>query len=277
MNEYNHDHCGSSRIHRAFASAKEHHRPAFIAYITCGDPTLDRTRQLAVEFAGAGVDILELGVPFTDPMADGTANQEAALRALAKGVTLRHVLRTTEALRGEGFGLPVVLFTYYNPVFAYGVEKFAVDAVSAGADGVLLVDVPVEEAQEFKPAFDGAGLGTIFLVAPTTGDRRLPHILELANGFVYCVSRSGVTGERNGLASGIRENVARVRRLTQLPVAVGFGISSREQVSEIGQFADGVVVGSAIVRRIGEGGDTDEMVRQVTEFVRTLTGQFIGG
>lgn len=277
MNEYNHDRCGSSRIHRAFASAKEQHRPAFIAYITCGDPTLDRTRQLAVEFAGAGVDILELGVPFTDPMADGTANQEAALRALAKGVTLRHVLRTTEALRGEGFGLPVVLFTYYNPVFAYGVEKFAVDAVSAGVDGVLLVDVPVEEAQEFKPAFDGAGLGTIFLVAPTTDARRLPHILELANGFVYCVSRSGVTGERNGLASGIGENVARVRRLTQLPVAVGFGISSREQVSEIGQFADGVVVGSAIVRRIGEGGDTDEMVRQVTEFVRTLTGQFIGG
>jgi len=277
MNECIHGCHGPSRIHRAFASAKEQQRPAFIAYVTCGAPTLDRTRQLAVEFAGAGVDILELGVPFTDPMADGTANQEAALRALAQGVTLRHVLRTTEALRGEGFGLPVVLFTYFNPIFAYGVDRFAVDAVSAGVDGVLLVDVPVEEAQEFKPAFDEKGLGTIFLVAPTTDDRRLPHILELTNGFVYCVSRSGVTGERNGLASGIRENVTRVRQLTRLPVAVGFGISSREQVREIGQFADGVVVGSAIVRRIGEGGDTDEMVRQVTEFVRALTGQFIGG
>jgi len=276
MNGCNHN-PRASRIHRAFASAKEQQRPAFVAYVTCGDPTLDRTRQLAVEFAGAGVDILELGVPFTDPMADGTANQEAALRALANGVTLRHVLQTTEALRGRGLELPVVLFTYYNPVFVYGVEKFAADAVSAGVDGVLLVDVPVEEAQEFKPAFDHAGLATIFLVAPTTDDRRLPHILELTNGFVYCVSRSGVTGERNGLASGIRENVARIRRLTQLPVAVGFGISSREQVREIGQFADGVVVGSAIVRRIGEGGDTDEMVCRVTEFVRTLTGQFIGG
>jgi tryptophan synthase alpha chain len=267
----------SSRIDAAFRHAKEQGRAAFIAYITCGDPTLVRTKQLAQAFAGAGVDLIEFGVPFSDPMADGTANQEAALRALEQGVTLADVLRTAEELRGEGFTVPIVLFTYFNPVFAYGVERFASDAAKAGVDGVLLLDVPAEESPEAKPYLDAAGVATVFLVAPTTTDERLPFILNQTTGFVYYVSRTGVTGERSDLDQSIRENVERIRRHTALPVAVGFGVSTPEHVREIGAHADGVIVGSAIVRRIGEGGDSDDMVDTVAAFVRELRGLPAGG
>ena len=263
--------CLLNRLDYAFERARSADRAAFIAYITCGDPNVERTRQLVHEFARSGVDVVEFGVPFSDPMADGVANQEAANRALAAGTTLADVLATTRTLRDEGVELPIVLFTYYNPVFAYGLERFAADAAAAGVDGVLTVDVPPEEAGEFKHLADDAGLKTIFLAAPTTDRRRLPAILDICSGFVYYVSRAGVTGERTDLESGIADHVALIREHTDLPVAVGFGISTPEQVAAVGRQADGVIVGSAIVRRIGQGGDSDAMVENVGEFVRTLT------
>lgn len=260
-----------NRLEEAFRRAGDDARAAFVAYITCGDPTLERTKQLVRAFGVSGVDVVEFGVPFSDPMADGTANQEAANRALAQGVTLRHVLRTAREVREEGIELPIVLFTYYNPVFAYGVERFAADAAEAGVDGVLLVDVPADEADECKGFLDRAALATIFLVAPTTDEARLASILRRTTGFVYYVSRTGVTGERESLRDDIRAHVQTIRKHTRLPVAVGFGISTPDHVREVAEFADGVVVGSAIVRRIGAGGNTDEMVREVTAFVRSLT------
>jgi len=259
------------RLQEAFRKTKGEGRAAFVAYVTCGDPTLGRTKELVRAFTEAGVDIVEFGVPFSDPMADGVANQEAANRALAQGVTLDDVLMTIRDLRAEACEMPVVLFTYYNPVFAYGVERFARDAASAGADGVLLVDVPVEEAGDCKGFLDAAGLATIFLVAPTTEPARLPNILRRTTGFVYYVSRTGVTGERESIRRDIRSHVEAIRAQTDLPVAVGFGISTPAHVREVAGLADGVVVGSAIVRRIGAGGDTQAMVTEVTAFVRSLT------
>lgn len=265
-----------SRLQDAFRRAKDRRRAAFVAYITCGDPTLERTKQLVRSFADSGVDVVEFGVPFSDPMADGVANQEAANRALARGVTLHDVLRTARELRDEGVAMPIVLFTYYNPVFAYGIERFAPDAAAAGVDGVLLVDVPAEEADECKGELDAAGLATIFLVAPTTDEPRLPEILGRTTGFVYYVSRTGVTGERESLQADIRAHVETIKKYTDLPVAVGFGISTPDHVRHVAKLADGVIVGSAIVRRIGAGGDTDEMVKDVTAFVRSLTAPLRG-
>lgn len=266
----------ANRLTGAFRRAEHAGPAAFIAYITCGDPTLRRTKDLVREFVRSGVDVVEFGVPFSDPMADGVANQEAANRALAQGVTLGDVLRVVRDLRDEGVGLPIVLFTYYNPIFVYGLDAFARDAAGAGVDGVLLVDVPAEEADDCKGPLDAAGLATIFLVAPTTDEERLPNILGKTSGFVYYVSRTGVTGERESLQDDIRAHVEMIRRHTDLPVAVGFGISTPDHVRQVAALADGVVVGSAIVRRIGTGGDTDEMVREVGDFVRSLTAALRG-
>ena len=263
-----------NRLEEAFGRAKAENRPAFIAYITCGDPSVERTRQIVHEFTRSGVDIVEFGVPFSDPMADGVANQEAANRALAAGTTLADVLATARTLRAEGVEMPIVLFTYCNPVFAYGMPRFAEDAKAAGVDGVLMLDMPPDEAREYKALMDRAGIETIFLVAPTTDEQRLPEILDMCGGFVYYVSRTGVTGERTDLESDIDANVAKIRKHTDLPIAVGFGISTPDQVRAVGSGADGVIVGSAIVRRIGEGGDSDQMVREVGEFVRSLTSVF---
>lgn len=260
-----------NRITQAFSRARAEGRAAFIAYITCGDPTLERTKQLVMRFPDAGVDIVEFGVPFSDPMADGVANQEAANRALKNNVSMGDVLRTAGEVRASGSELPIVLFTYYNPVFAYGLERFAKDAARNGVDGVLLVDVPPEEAAECTHLLDETGLATIFLVAPTTDTTRLPTILATTTGFVYYVSRAGVTGERTDLAADVRDHVANIRAQTDLPIAVGFGISTPDHVRAVAEVADGVIVGSAIVRRIGDGGDSDEMVDDVTDFVRGLT------
>ena len=266
---------GVNRITQAFSRARVDGRAAFIAYITCGDPTLERTKQLVLRFADAGVDIVEFGVPFSDPMADGVANQEAANRALKNNVSMGDVLRTAGELRASGSELPIILFTYYNPVFAYGLERFAKDAARNGVDGVLLVDVPPEEASECTHLLADAGLATIFLVAPTTDEERLAEILASTTGFVYYVSRAGVTGERTDLASDVRDHVAKIRTQTDLPVAVGFGISTPDHVRRVAEVADGVIVGSAIVGRIGAGGDTDGMVDDVTSFVRELTRPLI--
>ncbi len=267
----------SNAIESVFARTRDEGRAAFIAYITCGDPTLARTKELVDEFVRSGVDIVEFGVPFTDPMADGVANQEAANRALINHVSMADVLATVRDIRDAGTAVPIVLFTYFNPVYAYGLERFVRDAAESGVDGVLLVDVPPEEAGEYRGLMRDAGLDTIFLVAPTTEPERVNLILDSCSGFVYYVSRRGVTGEQASLADDLSAKLAALRKKTDLPVAVGFGVSTPEHVAEVAEYAEGVIVGSAIVSRVGAGGDSDEMVEDVGRFVRTLTAPLNGG
>lgn len=243
--------------------------PAFIPYITAGDPTLEMTGELVFELDRAGADVVEFGVPFSDPLADGVVNQEAAQRALRNSVTLASILDLVRELR-EKTEIPIVLFTYYNPVLAYGVEALARDSASAGVDGILCVDLPPEEASLHMSACREQGVSTVFLLAPTSTDERIALIARSSTGFVYYVSRTGVTGEQESIESSVKEMVARIKKHTDLPVAVGFGISTAAQAAEVASYADGVVVGSAIVRMIGELGDSPGTSAKVGAFVKTL-------
>jgi len=258
-----------NRIDDKFARLRENAGKAFIPYITAGDPTLERTRQLVLALERAGADIIELGIPFSDPLADGKTNQEAAERALLANVTLAQVIELVKDLRRET-QIPILFFTYLNPVFQYGFEAFARDAQRAGVDGALALDMPPEEAVPLKKALDAHDVRMIFLAAPTSTEERIQKIAELAGGFIYYVSLTGVTGMRDSIATDIDEHISLIRRYSSLPVAVGFGISKPEHVSKVAAVADGVVVGSAIVKRIGSGGDTDAMVEDIEEFVREL-------
>ncbi|HHQ47992.1 MAG TPA: tryptophan synthase subunit alpha [Acidobacteria bacterium] len=258
------------RIADAFAAARKERRAAFIAYITAGHPSAEATVEAARALRRAGADILELGVPFSDPIADGPTNQRAAERSLTAGTTPREVLETVSAIRSRGEDLPIVLFTYANPVLAYGVDRFAADAAAAGADGVLLTDVPAEEMARFKPHFEGAGLDTVFLVAPTSTKERIKAAARQGSGFLYLVSRTGVTGAQEELAADLESRVRTVRKLSRLPVAVGFGISTPEQVATVARIADGVVVGSAIVERIDRAADPADLAGVVQRFVTPL-------
>ncbi|MGD1147534.1 MAG: tryptophan synthase subunit alpha [Thermoanaerobaculaceae bacterium] len=259
----------SGRIERAFTRARKAKRAAFIPYITAGDPTPGRTVVLALALERAGADILELGVPFTDPIADGPTNQRAAERALAGGTTLSGVLGMVRELR-YSTELPVVLFTYFNPVHAYGMARFAVDAAAAGVDGVLLTDAPVDEAAMAHEALQRVGIELVLLVAPTSTRARVKAVRRLAGSFVYFVARAGVTGARASLEEGLEEQVRLVRKLTKVRVAVGFGVSTPDQVTQIAQFADGVVVGSALVERIGKLGDVPELPGEVEALARSF-------
>jgi tryptophan synthase alpha chain len=258
-----------SRIGDAFATARKARRAAFIPYVTAGDPSLDRTVGLARALRRAGADILELGVPFSDPIADGPTNQAAAERALQSGTTLAGVLRAAAEIRSRE-DLPIVLFSYANPIVQYGLERFAEDATAAGVDGVLFTDVPVEEVGAFEPVLQGAGLDPIMLVTPTSTRDRIKAAARHGGGFVYLVSTTGVTGARNTLDPELAQNIRIARKLSKLPVAVGFGISSPAQVSEVAALADGVVVGSAIVDRIGRFGDATGLEDMVQRFVTPL-------
>lgn len=258
------------RLSAAFTRAAKARRAAFIPYITAGDPTLERTLELALALERAGADILELGVPFSDPIADGHTNQRAAERALASGTTLPDVLNTVRRLRYRS-EMPVVLFTYYNPVHAYSLPRFAVDAAGAGVDGVLFTDVPVEEAGPAAEALRKVGLDLILLVAPTSTRQRIKAIAKLASGFVYVLARTGVTGVRPSLEETLAGQVRLVRKVTRAKVVVGFGISTAEQVQQVARLADGVVVGSALVDRIAELGDTSDLAEEVARFARTLS------
>jgi tryptophan synthase alpha chain len=240
-----------SRIAQAFARARAENRAAFIAYLCAGDPDFDTSLEGCLALIGAGVDILELGVPFSDPLADGLTNQLAAQRALAGGMTAERVFRLVSLIR-ERSGIPIVFYTYYNLVFSNGVEAYMRAARAAGVDGLLTLDLPPEEAAEASRACRANGLETVCIVAPTTPDSRLDRIAHEATGFIYYVSREGVTGVREKLARGIAEAVGRIRMHTSLPVAVGFGIASRAHVSQVAGLADGVVVGSALVNLIQE-------------------------
>jgi len=240
------------RIAQAFARAREQRRAALIAYLCAGDPDFDTSLAACRAVLAGGVDVLELGVPFSDPLADGLTNQLAAQRALGSGMTSARVFELVRRLRAERPELPIVFYTYYNLVFANGVGAYLAAAGAAGVDGMLTLDLPPEEAGEVLDASRAHGVRTVFIVAPTTPDRRLPKIAAAATGFLYYVSREGVTGVRDQIAGGIPEAVARIRRHTDRPVVVGFGISRRDQVSEVARCADGVVVGSALVTCIQE-------------------------
>ena len=260
-----------TRIGRRFDDLRKAGRTGFVAYITAGDPDLNTTHQVVLELDRRGVDVLELGVPFSDPLADGPVIQEASQRALAAGATLEGVLSMVADVRAET-EIPIVLFTYYNPIHRYGVERFVKRAADVGVDGVLMLDLPPEEGGDYKAQMDEHGLDTIFLVTPTTRDDRMKLIASHTRGFVYYVSRTGVTGERDSLADEIQNKVSAICQYTDMPIAVGFGISTPEHVSEIARYADAVVVGSAIVRRMGEFQHDADLVAKVGDFVGSLIG-----
>ena len=260
-----------TRIGQRFEDLRKAGRTGFVAYITAGDPDLNTTHQVVLELDRRGVDVLELGVPFSDPLADGPVIQEASQRALAAGATLEGVLSMVADVRAET-EIPIVLFTYYNPIHRYGVDRFVKRAADVGVDGVLMLDLPPEEGGDYIARMNEHGLDTIFLVTPTTRDDRMRLIASHTKGFVYYVSRTGVTGERDSLADEIQSKVSAICEYTDMPIAVGFGISTPEHVSEIARYADAVVVGSAIVRRMGEYQRDADLVSKVGAFVGSLIG-----
>ncbi|MGE5233492.1 MAG: tryptophan synthase subunit alpha [Acidobacteriota bacterium] len=264
-----------SRIAEAFARCRRERRAAFIPYVTAGDPSLDATVELVGALAAGGADVIELGVPFSDPIADGPVNQRAAMRALAAGATLSGVLAAVERARGR-VATPIVLFTYFNPIHARGVELFAEQAAASGVDGILCVDLPPEEAGDVVPPLRAAGLDTIFLLSPTSGRERMRQVASCSSGFVYYVSRTGVTGERAALPGELAAEVKQVRKRVKLPVAVGFGISTPEQVGAVAAIAEGVVVGSALVRLIEEHGTRPGLAAAVERRVRELAAPLRG-
>jgi tryptophan synthase alpha chain len=236
-----------SRIAERFAALRRDKRKAFVAFVTAGDPSLERTATAARELEEAGVDVLELGVPFSDPLADGPVIQRASDRALRQGTTLARVIETVRALRASS-EIPLLLFSYFNPIARYGLERLARDARDAGVDGVLVTDLPPEEADDWLRAARPCGLDTVFLASPTSPADRLKRVAKASRGFVYALSRTGVTGEQSSLSDDARPLVERLRALTDEPIALGFGISTPEQAAEAASVADGVVVGSALVR-----------------------------
>jgi tryptophan synthase alpha chain len=257
------------RIEDAFSELKGEGRQGFIPFITAGDPDLKTTTELLVELANAGATLIELGVPFSDPMADGPVIQRASERALKQGFGLQEIFETTAKARAR-INTPLVLFSYFNPLLQYGIDKLARDAARAGIDGILVTDLTPEESEEFAAALKLNGLDMIFLVAPTSTDARLDMIAGHASGFVYAVSRAGVTGARDNLSCEAELLVARVRRFSSLPVAVGFGISTAEQVAQTCSYADAAVVGSAIVAQIEKLSAGPDLVQEIGQFVRSL-------
>jgi len=258
-----------SRIREKFRELKRSGRGGFIPFITAGDPDLPTSERLLIELARAGADIIELGMPFSDPVADGEVIQRASERSLRSGVTMRDALTCASNVRQQ-VDVPLVLFSYFNPLLQFGPEPFAQAASQAGIDGVLVTDLIPEEAESWTQSLRQHRLDPIFLAAPTTSGKRLARIAQHARGFVYAVSRAGVTGERDQMAHDAEILVQRIRYVGDLPVAVGFGISTAEQVRAVWQFADGAVVGSAIVRQIEKLGDSPDLVERIGEFARSL-------
>jgi tryptophan synthase alpha chain len=259
------------RIDRCFHELRAARQKALIPYITAGDPDLAVTRELAWAFEGAGADILELGVPFSDPLADGSTIQRASQRALERGVTLKGVIGSVEQIRARS-QMPIVLMSYMNPILRMGLGEFARRAKDAGVDGVIVPDLPPEEAGELRRCCAATSVSTIFLAAPTSTDARLRRIAEASEGYIYYVSLKGVTGARESLQADLAVSLGRLRRLTNKPVAVGFGISTPAQAAEVARVADGVIIGSAIVERIERGGGGQRAVEDAAGFVRNLKG-----
>jgi tryptophan synthase alpha chain len=257
------------RIEARFEALKREGKKAFVAYLTAGDPDLKTTAKLIPALEAAGVDIVEIGIPFSDPTADGPAIQAASQRALKGGATLERILAMIASLRRK-CGIPIVLFGYYNPILSYGPEKFAADAKVSGVDGLIVVDLPPEEANELQQYTDPAGLAFITLIAPTTDPGRVAAILRRAAGFVYFISVTGVTGGAAPETGEVKRDVERIKKMTTLPIAVGFGIATPEQAAAIAPLADGVVVGSALVRLIAEKKGCGDITRAVASFAEDI-------
>jgi tryptophan synthase alpha chain len=258
-----------NRIVEKFAALKRAGKKGFIVYIGAGDPNLAATRELALAFDKAGVDVLELGVPFSDPLADGLVNQLAAQRGLESGTTPPKLLETIVAIR-RGSQIPIVLYIYFNLIHKVGMGKFIFDAAKAGVDGLLVLDLPPEESDNYEALMKRAGLCHIYLVAPTTPEDRMELIGKRGSGFIYYISREGVTGMQSSVASNLASQVARLRAHTDLPIAVGFGISNPTQAKLVAAEADGCVVGSAVVNQIAQHGNSPELVARVGAFVKSL-------
>jgi tryptophan synthase alpha chain len=262
---------GSGNREQGLVPLTFYKKPALVVYVTCGDPDLATTRELILSAIEAGADVIELGVPFSDPVADGPVIQRASERALKHGTSLAQVLTLAAEIRQQSQSTGLIVFSYLNPILRMGMEKFCKVARAAGVDGVLVTDLPVEEAGEYLRAMREYDLSPVFLAAPTSPDERLRRIAEASRGFVYAVSRTGVTGQRQKLADDARKLVKRLRRVTKLPIALGFGISSAEQFAEVGEFADAVVVGSAVVQTVEK--NRGREAKAVGDFVRGLLGR----
>ncbi|MBI2834643.1 MAG: tryptophan synthase subunit alpha [Acidobacteria bacterium] len=260
-----------SRIAERFSALRTTGRPGLVTYVTAGDPDAARSAMILQALDRAGADILEVGIPFSDPLADGPVIQRASQRALAAGTTLASTLALVGNVR-RVIQAPIVLFTYANPVLRYGVEAFVRRAAEVGADGALVLDLPIEEAGGLRERLASAGLDLIFLLSPTTTTERIRKAASLGSGFLYGISRLGVTGARDRLAVGAQELVARIRAITALPVAVGFGISRPEHVAEVGRWADAAVVGSALVNMIERDADSPDLTKNLEGYVQWLKG-----
>lgn len=258
-----------SRLASTFERLRSEVRTGLITYVTAGDPDLDRSAEILRTLDRAGADALEVGVPFSDPVADGPVIQRAAERALAAGGSLSATLTMIDNVRANVHA-PIVIFTYANPVMRFGAERFAERAAAAGVDGVLVLDLPIEEASEFRATLERRGLDMIFLISPTTGDSRLAAAARLGSGFLYAISRLGVTGARQALPEGAAELVQRIRAHSRLPVALGFGISSPDQVRQAGASADAAVVGSGLVGVIAEAAAGPDLQQRVAEYIGWL-------
>jgi len=245
------------------------HKPGLVVYLTTGDPDVETTLKIAVEAIDAGADVIELGVPFSDPLADGPVIQRASERAVARHTRMADVLRVAKGIRAAWADAGLVIFTYLNPILRYGLSRFVDDAAAAGADGVLVIDMIVEEAGEYLAEMERAGLTPIFLAAPTSPDERLEAIAAHARGFIYAISRTGITGKQQSMTADAEALVSRIRRWSKLPVAVGFGISTAEHVMRVGEFADAAVVGSAIVELI-ERSTPEAAPEAVSRFIKGL-------
>lgn len=257
------------RIKKAFDDLRQNQERGFIPYVTAGDPDLESTLQIILMLAEEGATLIELGVPFSDPMADGTVIQRASDRALKNGFGVAEILEIVRRFRSK-HQTPLILFSYYNPLLQYGLEKLCDDAKKAGVDGFLVTDLIPEEADEFVKTAQERSLDVIFLAAPTSSDARLKMIAQKASGFIYAVSRTGVTGQQETVNEAARVLVSRIRQFTDLPVAVGFGISNRTQIAEVWQYADAAVVGSAIVAEIEKFAKSETLVEEIRKFVRNL-------
>ncbi len=260
---------GAARIERVFGELSKKNEKALITFITAGDPSLSATEDLILAMERAGADIIELGIPFSDPMADGPTIQASSERALRGGVHLRDVIGLVRKIRKKS-DIPVILFGYYNPIFAYGTKRFASEAARAGVDGVLVVDLPPEEATDLRADLLAEGLALVFLLTPVSDEKRMRLVASRGSGFIYFVSLTGVTGAREKMKADVAGHIKKLRKLTDLPVGVGFGVSSPEQAREIGASADGVIVGSAIIDIIAKKGGTIKAVKEVERFVASL-------
>ena len=262
---------GLQHIADAFSLAKAQQRPALMPYFTLGFPTSLASLEVIDAIRAAGADLIELGVPFSDPLADGPTIQRSSQIALENGITVQECLELVKILRGRGLTLPLLLMGYYNPILAYGPERFVVDACQVGIDGLIVPDLPLEEAAALEAACRQKGMALVYLVAPTTTDARLAQLTAHSSGFVYIVSLTGVTGARANLAVGLQEFLQRVRAVTDKPLAVGFGISTPEQAAWVGKLADGVIVGSAVIDAAGKAPDPGTSVRKfVAELSKAL-------